>query len=88
MEGKKHIGFISGGNKDPLDEVMIYTVTDESKLNDIGVRAIAGVCKNAIFISLTTELFYVYKDGAFKLIVPKHLNLWGIIYDKIDIKKY
>lgn len=71
----KSIGVLMGsGRKDPLDEVMIYTVTDESKLNDVGIRAIAGICKNAIFISLTTELFYVYRDGNFKVIIPKHLN--------------
>lgn len=71
----KHVGVLMGsGRKDPLDEVIIYTITDESKLNDIGVRAIAGVCKNAIFISLTTELFYVYRDGSFKRIIPRRLN--------------
>lgn len=76
MSDIKRVGFVSGGiKKDPLDEVMIYLVTDETKLNDIGVRAIAGVCKNAIFISCTTELFYVYRDGDFKVIFPKKLNL-------------
>lgn len=76
MRDNKHIGVLMGGRTpNPLDEVMVYTVTDESKLNDIGVRAIAEVCKNAIFISLTTELFYIYRDGSFRLIIPKHLNL-------------
>lgn len=71
-----HTGVIIGKvEKDPLDEIMIYTVTDEYKFNDIGIRALAGVCKNAIFISLTTELFYTYRDGQFKLIIPKHLKL-------------
>lgn len=76
MDGKKHTGIlIQGKGKDPLDDVMVYTVTDESKLNEISVRAIAGVYKNAIFISLTTEMFYTFKDGEFKMVIPKHLNL-------------
>ena len=58
MQNNKNTGILIGRKeRDPLDEVMVYTVTDESKLYDVGIRAIAGVCKNAIFISLTTELF-------------------------------
>ena len=72
----KRIGIAIGGQeKANLDEIMIYTVTDESKLNEIGIEAIAGICKNAIFISLTTEYFYKYTDGKFVRIIPKHLNI-------------
>lgn len=71
---EKHIGVIIGKIEKSLsDEIMIFTVTDESKLQQC--KYIAGICKKAIFISLTTELFYVYKGGEFKMIVPKHLKI-------------
>lgn len=74
MDSKKHVGFIVGNKReDPLDEVMIYTITDETKLEQC--RVIAGMCKKAIFISLTTEYFYIYRNGEFKMVIPKHLNL-------------
>lgn len=74
MDNKKRVGFIIGeGKKDTLNDVMIYTITDETKLEQC--KLIAEIFKNAIFISLTTELFYVYKNGEFKMVVPKHLKI-------------
>lgn len=74
MDNKKRVGFIIGeGKKDTLNDVMIYTITDETKLEQC--KLIAEIFKNTIFISLTTELFYVYKNGEFKMVVPKHLKI-------------
>ena len=74
MDNNKHIGIVMGGiEKSFSDEIMIFTITDESKLQQC--RYIAGICKKAVFISLTTELFYVYRDGEFKMVVPKHLKI-------------
>lgn len=74
MDKKKHIGVVMGGmEKSFSDEIIIFTVTDETKLQQC--KYIAGICKKAVFISLTTELFYVYRDGEFKMVVPKHLKI-------------
>lgn len=74
MDNNKHIGIVMGGiEKSFTDDIMIFTITDETKLEQC--KYIAGMCKNAIFISLTTEIFYVYRNGEFKIAIPKHLKI-------------